>query len=362
MTGLDHCGVMLFMGRFHGLRLPIVVVVLGCGQSLPQDHGRLWECVGFVERNGQTVAAFPFDTKIRLCANPDVPVTDVKDECDFQCKLAFCTFGISTEPPFIHLCSSSPGIGLSAKCTIQDATFIDLPCDDSSARIAGTNNGPARNEVATSSTARLDVDGHQGTTTASGALRYTVSECGTDPCDLEIPGFELTVANFLIAGKPVTDATVRNNRPVAGRRFASGSFEIPPGALAVSVIFRVDGESGSTTLTNDAPVTGLASPETDQFSISGRFSKGDVTVELTMSGFHTNRAPNAVIQPSGQVECNAPSAAQVELDGRMSTDPDNNISEYVWFVNDEMVPTAGPVVPATLPLGGSLSRAISCRI
>jgi hypothetical protein len=341
---------MRYWGRLSG---GLLLFVLGCGRELPRDHGRLWECVGFVERNGQTVAAFPFDTQIRLCANPDVPVSDVKDECSFQCKVAFCTFGLSTSPPFIHLCSSSPGIGLSAKCTVLDATFLDLPCDDRAARIAATVNGPARNEVATSSTARLDIDGHGGTTTAAGPLRYTIHECAGDPCDFEIPGFELAIADFSIAGRKVTAATVRNHRPVLGRRFASGAFEIPPGALAASVVFQLDGASGSTTLTNEAPVTGFAAPATDRFSISGTFSRGDISVDLAMQGSHTNRAPEAVIRPTGQVECNAPGAARVELDGRMSTDPDHNISELVWFVDGEMVRTAGPVVPATLPLGPS---------
>jgi len=329
----------------------VLLLVAGCGRELPRDHGRLWDCVGFVERNGQTVAAFPFDTKIRLCANPDVPVPDLKEECAFQCQVAFCTFGLSTSPPFLHLCSSSPGIGLSAKCTIQDATFLDLPCDDSAARIAATSNGPARNEVATTATAHLDVDGRRGTTTARGPLRYTIHECASDPCDLEIPGFELEAADFSIAGRPVTRASVRNNRPVHGHHFANGSFEIPPGALAVSVAFQLDGDHGSTTLTNEAPVTGFAAPDTDRFSISGTFSRGDIAVDLELSGFHTNRAPTAVIRPAGQVECNAPGAAQVDLDGRESTDPEHNISELVWFVNGEMVRTAGPVVPAALPLG-----------
>jgi hypothetical protein len=336
-----------------GLCCGVVLLVLGCGHELPRDRGKLWECIGFIERNGQTVAAFPFDTQIRLCANPDVPISDVKDECKFQCKAAFCTFGISTAPPFIHLCSSSPGIGLSAKCTIQNARFLDLPCNDRAARIAVTANGPARNEVATSSNARLDVNGRRGTTTATGPLRYTIHECAADPCDFEIPGFELEAADFSIAGKRVTAASIRNHRPALGRHFADGSFELPPGALAVSVGFRIDGDSGSTTLTNEAPITGFAAPDADRFSISGTFSRGDVSVDLTMSGSHANRAPEAAIQPTGQVECNAPGAAQVELDGRASTDPDGNISEFVWFVNGEMVPAAGPVVPATLPLGPS---------
>jgi hypothetical protein len=339
----------------HGRRwcgcLPLIA--LGCHSELPQDRGRLWECLGFVERNGQTVAVFPSDTKIRLCANPDVPISDIKDECHFRCKVAFCTFGLSTAPPFLHLCSSSPGVGLSAKCNVQGATFIDLPCDDRAARLAVTSNGPARNEVSTSATAALDIDGHGGTTTARGPLRYTIHECATAPCAFEIPGFELEVADFSIDGKPVTSASVRNNRPVLGRHFANGSFEIPPGALAVSVVFQLSGKTGSTTLTNEAPVTGFAAPDSDEFSISGTFSKGDVSVDLTMSGSHTNRAPNAVIRPSGPVECNAPGAAQIDLDGRMSTDPDDNISELVWFVNGEMMRTAAPVVPATLPLGSN---------
>src|SRR6185436_15249338 len=62
-----------------GLLSGVLLLVAGCGRELPRDHGRLWDCVGFVERNGQTVAAFPFDTKIRLCANPDVPVPDLKE-------------------------------------------------------------------------------------------------------------------------------------------------------------------------------------------------------------------------------------------------------------------------------------------
>lgn len=68
---------------------------------------------------------------------------------------------------------------------------------------------------------------------------------------------------------------------------------------------------------------------------------------------HTNRAPNAVVLPSGEVECNAPRSAQVLLDGHMSTDPDNNIRDYFWFVNDEPIETIGPLVPTSLPFGSS---------
>jgi len=326
-----------------------LVLVTACGGDLPHDHGVLWECRGHADRDHQAIATFPTETNIRKCANADVPVKDVRDACYDNCVDEFCEYGVKTKFPFIIFCLGPLDLGVT--CWVEDPEIIGVPCDDSAARISATASGPARDEIAATATAHLDVDGHTGATTASGAFRYTIAECDGDPCELHIPYFEFTAKSFSVAGKSITNVSVRNGSAIYGRRFASGAFEIPPGALAVSVVFNVDGSSASTTLTNEAPVTGMINPDTDQFSISGTFSKGKVTVDLTMTGSHTNRAPNAVALPTGTVECNSPSGADVTLDGRGTTDPDNNIRDYFWVVNDTPIAGSGALVPATLPFG-----------
>ncbi|HLY77284.1 MAG TPA: galactose oxidase-like domain-containing protein, partial [Thermoplasmata archaeon] len=69
-----------------------------------------------------------------------------------------------------------------------------------------------------------------------------------------------------------------------------------------------------------------------------------------MMNININHPPVARVVPNFTAEATGPGGAVVTLDGRGSTDPDNNISTYQWFEGMNLIAT-GALTSATLSLG-----------
>jgi hypothetical protein len=114
--------------------------------------------------------------------------------------------------------------------------------------------------------------------------------------------------------------------------------------------FVLDELLGTKTITNSSSaVTGFADPDKGGFQINGFFHDQEedgtpVTLSVVLQGAFRNQPPVAVAGPSRTLECNTAGGAQVTLDGSASTDPDNNIVEYIWFVGRDVI-GEGELVP-----------------
>ena len=305
-----------------------------------------WHCTVVAFRGGLEIASHPADGPLIVCANPDVDPDDVEDACVSQCEDRYCSYGLTTSFPFVTLCTD-------AECESLAPPQLNAGEECPHGSIALMQGGPARAEVSVSGNAEVDVDGESGDATASGNLRYSISECGANTCPFQIVSMKLEVPRFDLDGHDIT-ATISNARPATGVWHADTKvWEIPAGQLRVSTNFTVDGDHGSSTLPNDMVVTGTVDPDADTFTFSGVFSKDDVTVDIvSLSGTHTNRPPNTVIGPQSPVECNIPLGASVTLDATGSTDPDNNIDSYAFYV-DGVLAGYSALTPATLQLGAN---------
>jgi hypothetical protein len=61
-------------------------------------------------------------------------------------------------------------------------------------------------------------------------------------------------------------------------------------------------------------------------------NSSDFTVALNVSGTVDNNPPHASLGSDRNVECTSPTGADVVLDGTSSTDAENNIVSYAWFL------------------------------
>ena len=327
--------------------LPVALVALfaiGC-DDLPTENGVEWPCRVQAERGGLVVGSHPEDGAMWVCTDPGQSPSDVRDQCESQCEDKWCTWGVTSSFPFLSFCTD-------ATCTVvgDNPSPSGVRCD-----LSSDPGGPAKASVDVTGSAHVTVEDEGGTASGvTGFVRYTIWDCGENACPITFAEISLNVPTFDIDGHDIT-AYIHNGINAEGTYFAdTKTFHIDPGVLLINTNFTVDGDDGSTGLTNSSGIDGTIDPDNDVFSfLPSSFSEDDVTVDLvSLTGQHTNRPPTAVIEPESPIECNRTLSASLVLDGTSSTDPDGNIASYEWRVDETDVGT-GAFFPTELPFGDS---------
>lgn len=113
-------------------------------------------------------------------------------------------------------------------------------------RSAKTSFGPSDVTLTISGTAHVTIEGHSGNTTATGAIDLTVGSCTDAQCPVQISRVELR--------------------------------------LAIGINFRVDDETGSVTLRNDALLHGEVNGDGTGFHLAGSFRRDEVSAQFDLSG------------------------------------------------------------------------------
>jgi hypothetical protein len=235
--------------------------------------------------------------------------------------------------------------------------FVGTPVADLSTQCRDQTDpgGPATAELAVSGSAVVTVKDTSATATATGVIRYALpQDCTASSCPIMFVTVELTIPDFDLDGTTVNARLQSGNNAVGTWQPSDASYHFAAGDFLIGANFNLDGDHGSVQLANDQELFGTLDPSTDTFSFSGTFTVDDVTVNITsLNGTHTNRPPVAVIQPTGTLECNTSSAANVTFDASQSSDPDGNIDRYEWSFAGELFASTSPTHTTTLPLGST---------
>lgn len=164
-------------------------------------------------------------------------------------------------------------------------------------RSAKTSFGPSDVTLTISGTAHVTIEGHSGNTIVTGAIDLTVGACTDAQCPVHISRVELR--------------------------------------LAIGINFRVDDETGSVTLRNDALLHGEVNGDGTGFHLAGSFSRDEVSAQFDLSGTPSSYRPIAGFTPNGgTIECNSANGANVTLHSTAS-DPDNDLRGTVWSIDND---------------------------
>jgi hypothetical protein len=90
-------------------------------------------------------------------------------------------------------------------------------------------------------------------------------------------------------------------------------------------------------------------------TLLGQLGGADTSGRADLTGMIVNEPPSANAGAPQTIECTSPAGAQITLDGTGSTDPENNISLYVWRQGSRLGTEIGddPTVSVSQALGGS---------
>lgn len=278
--------------------VPVAILTAAGCDDLPHENGVEWDCTVSAERGGITVGGHPSDGRLWTCVDPDIEPFSVQGQCEGDCESKWCTWGIISEPPYISFCTNATCTWSSPNPPQPSA----IECNTSS-----DPGGPASANLDVTGQAVVTVDGNSGNANgATGILRYFIGDCGANACPIHFVEVELTVPSFDIDGHDIT-AYIHTGVNAVGVWFAdTKTFEFDAGALVIAANFTVDGDGGSVAFANSDEVTGTLDPDSDIFSLDAA------------SGLHTNRPPNAVIQPESPIECNQPLEAETAAETRRS--------------------------------------------
>ena len=265
-------------------------------------------------------------------------------------------------------------------CVVQDITLLNTPCSSSPPH--GLQGGPA-DYVATliaGSQAAVTLAGDQETAGAHGTLSYYLrpdprfEACPGGVCRLEITDLRLTLDNFTV-NPFVCNANVKNVRvaiddhligqwnqntkqftiPSAGNGRIRTAFTVERCTEASFCISCPD-SSGSNTLAGDDNLSGTLDPTAGTLTINSVLEQDDVRVELALSAVNTQGPPDALISPNpGVFECTSPAGRTVTVSGSLSTDPDGDITSYLWSLDNVDGPPdfVGATFDRVFPLGTS---------
>jgi hypothetical protein len=333
--------------------------------DLPHDHGVSWTCAGSATDadNGTPYASFPSaGVDLEVCANPEVPLSDVIEGCLTLCKATWRQYGI-----MIAIWNGNNFIiWKDPNCTIIGAAAGGGPCQPGS--VVQLNGGPAQNRAELQAATRVFVDlpDPLGTVTrhpgGHGQLGYTVlpleGPCPPGGCLFLVNDLEMSIDDFTI-DNPIKDAHVTgihmiNHGPIEGRWFEDGTIRIPAGAATLGMTFALNGDGGSTTGSNPSELVGTLNRATGELHLDNLSAPADgADISGSVAGTTVTWPPTAVIEPLGPFECNVANGARVTFDGAASRPwTGAPISRWAWGINDT---PAGVVstLATTLPLGAT---------
>jgi hypothetical protein len=334
--------------------------VVSCDDDLPNDHGVTWVCEGQVFTDVSGFGKIPTASYSGGCdamepgfhvteyANPEVPPNQVIGKCNDDCA----GFYIGYDEDMGQVDLDGP---------ISCITTTAHACDNFRANssrltlaepVQAFNGGPASNESAVSGNVILHVDGSSASPTGAGFVSYTVGRCTGATCDFIIPRLAVrTTQPFDLKGRTVQTASLQNLGTIRGA-VTGTQFTLPVHAIAGQFNFNVGGTPASQNLSNETEVLGTINPDAS-LSLDAVLGSGSRTVEIRLTNGMTvsGRPPQAAITPAaGTIECTSPQGAPVQFLSQ-ATDPDNDLSSFLWKVDGAIVPASATSIQPQLGLG-----------
>ncbi len=116
---------------------------------------------------------------------------------------------------------------------------------------------------------------------------------------------------------------------VSGRAFENGDRRAATGTNDDELIVTFDGDS---TVLQGNLAGSVGDPDGDS---------GDATVHVFATGDVENTPPVADVDTSSTVECTSPDGAEITLDATPSTDREDNVVSYGWYLGGRVGPNVG---------------------
>ena len=323
-----------------------IVMLVGCESGifgdidLPKDRGVTWICSMEVNREEGPPSLVNFG----VCGNPDVAQSRVEEKCVDECEDMHREWGLVCGNSAKHICVK---FGESPRCRVLSSNSTNQGCPEDNDDAYHLTGGPSQFGAALTASTHLSVSDPDGSadTAVSGRVEYTIDpdprykQCPPEGCrlilsrlDLAAADFELSMDSILIPNPDISRVRLINIGEIVGTWRSDGTFVVNPRAARMEINFAVNGEDGSTSLTNSQALTGLLDPAQNVFQITNlRLSEDNATVTVNMSGTLDAHPPEAVIAPAGQqFECTSPLGAKPTFDGSASSDPDGEAIDFLW--------------------------------
>lgn len=216
--------------------------------------------------------------------------------------------------------------------------------------------GPPAAKIAVSplcSSATIDVNGELGQSTLSGTVDLTIGpDCQGATCSLTIAGINLRSTDFNIGGQAVTQGNLTNYRYEVGSWQTDNTFVMPNLSTTITATFNIDGTPSAFTLINTTgPLSGTLNRDYSNFTLTGAFSDGKSSIRLSLCGQVVAHPPIAVLTPPGPFQCDSPQGAHVTFSSAQSSDPDNDITQRIWRVDNHTAGVDVVDLPTVLSLG-----------
>lgn len=333
--------------------------VTGCA-NLPRDDGQIWSCFGLVtedvaggvqsDTNIYFGGCSPSDPGMQVVtyARASASEADITAACDASCTSAFSrywqghtdvTLPLHCQTLFVSACTD-PALGANtAKLAAgKNADFF--------------SGGPADLRTNLSGSINMSIDGSQGTAQATGVVDSTYAPCtgAGQSCDITLSRFD-AVANqtFTLGSISVDQAQVQMQGLGLGRQSAS-EFLIPANALNVEGNFTVNGERSSIHAANDQMVKSIGQRRGD-FNFDLNFGTAPRTMRVQMTGTLAGSPPVASFTPpGGSFECTCKNCTTLTLSST-TTDPDNDLQNLSWIVDNQVQSPFDEQLPLQLPIG-----------
>lgn len=303
------------------------------------------------------------DTENIMCLDPNNQAHVI--EAYDRCKTVLCR-GSHEDPSFQvprtgtmeDRTSTVAGFVVQAKVYGQ---FEPPVCSQASVNMVGTINPMF---------APLDIDSSASTITATnvvngkavapldGDLYLSRSSCpGPGVCPVDLTYFFITSPGGSLSGESFSNVRMQLNGVATGTLTPEGVFNFPVGSVSLTASAVRNGRAENARFRNDVAISGsIAADRVVRTKFSSSSLLGSLTVDVVAT--LANLPPNASAGADAVVECNGHVGSTIALNGTASSDPDGNISAYVWTVGTAVVArTAAATIK--LPLG---SHRVTLRV
>lgn len=161
-------------------------------------------------------------------------------------------------------------------------------------------------------------------------------DCTSPVCRLTMSKIELSADDFVSNGHAISEVEIWGQTMTTALWTNDDTFAVPYLSTNIYIGYKDNGEIGGRNDINTFPLSwGTLDPDYQRFCWQGAIVRGGfLTANFKLCGHPVARPPVPVLTPTGIFQQDSAEGAHITFSSAQSHDPDNDISNYMWSIDN----------------------------
>lgn len=187
----------------------------------------------------------------------------------------------------------------------------------------------------------------------NGSIDLSVPPNCTEPaCSLTVSKLALSLGALQVSSYSIERVNLQNEQDFYGV-ISNQHLTLAAGSVVLTGDSMINGQLSPLSVSNyTGPMNGVLNEDYAGLTLEGELAlSGGLVAHVRICGRSTGRPPHAAFMPYGDIQCNGPNGATIQLSSAPSFDANNDIRYRLWSIDSRPQGANQTVYTTTLPLG-----------